>query len=83
MSNTHPLRIFLVAVAAMGCVACSTTSTRTADQGEDSYVPTGSHIKVKDKDATASSTSSMNQQDAQDILRRPGGATATPQGGGK
>jgi len=83
MSNTHPLRIILVAVAAMGCVACSTSSTRTADQGEDGYVPTGSHIKMKDKDANASSATTMNQQDAQDMLRRPGGATATPQGGGK
>ena len=46
-------------------------------------MPTGSHIKMKDKGANSSSSASMNQQDAQDILGRPGGATATPQGGGK
>ena len=79
MSRIRFLRNAAVALAAVGCVACSTTPTQTAaEPREDKVYRTGSNIPVKDKDSSAY-VQSVDQQGAKDMLNRAG-ATATPQG---
>jgi hypothetical protein len=74
MSSIRSRRSALIVLAALGCVACSTTPTQTVEPREDRVYRTGSHIPVKDTDSAY--VQSMDQQQAKDMLNKPG-ATAT------
>jgi hypothetical protein len=83
MFDTRSLRFALCLASALACVACSTTpSQKIASDDDDSYVPTGSHIPRKPSAGSGRDVSTINSQDAHDMMMKPAPATAIP-GNGK